>query len=76
MLLALVYSLLKPKYSGYNIYCHNLSRFDGIFLFKILVNLNELSKGKYTNKLTPIYNKESGNMINLRFNYSSFCFST
>jgi hypothetical protein len=35
MLLDVIESLLKRKYNGYNVYCHNLSSFDGIFLFRL-----------------------------------------
>ena len=33
MFKACIESLLKPKYSGFSVYAHNLSHFDGIFLF-------------------------------------------
>lgn len=36
--------LLKPKYSGYKVYIHNFSYFDGIFIMKILTDLNILIK--------------------------------
>jgi hypothetical protein len=39
MIKNVILSLLKPKYSGYNIYVHNLSNFDGIFLFSTLAEL-------------------------------------
>jgi DNA polymerase type B, organellar and viral len=68
MLINLIESLLKRKYSGYNVYVHNLSDFDAIFFFKILATFKST---KFATKLTPIYNKETGNMINLKLNYSS-----
>lgn len=40
-------SLMNNKYDGYKVYVHNLSRFDGIFLIKILASMNNT-------KLTPI----------------------
>jgi hypothetical protein len=36
--------LLKPKYSGFKVYIHNFSYFDGIFIMKILTDLNILIK--------------------------------
>lgn len=32
--------LIVPKYNGYKVYAHNLSKFDGIFLLPILAKLN------------------------------------
>jgi hypothetical protein len=34
-------SLLKPEFYGYTIYIHNLSNFDGIFLFRSITQLKE-----------------------------------
>lgn len=36
--------LLKPKYSGYKVYAHNFSYFDGIFLMKILTEIDGVVK--------------------------------
>ena len=36
--------LLRRKYRGYTVYAHNLSKFDIIFLFKYLANLNNNKK--------------------------------
>jgi hypothetical protein len=33
--------LMKRKYSGYKIYLHNFSHFDGIFLIRILSTLSD-----------------------------------
>jgi DNA polymerase type B, organellar and viral len=65
MLIAVIESLLKPKYSGYNVYVHNLSDFDSIFFFKLLATFKSKH---FTTKLTPIF-RES-NTINLKLNYS------
>lgn len=75
MLLDLIESLLKPKFSGYNVYVHNLSGFDGIFLFKLFCKLTQanfqlLKKDKFITNLIPIYNINNGKMINLKFNFS------
>jgi hypothetical protein len=36
--------LLKPKYRGYQVYAHNLSTFDIIFIFKFISSLKEIYK--------------------------------
>jgi DNA polymerase type B, organellar and viral len=36
--------LLKPKYSGYKVYAHNFSYFDGIFLMKFLTEVDGIVK--------------------------------
>jgi len=66
MLQSAIESLLKPKYSGYNIYIHNLSKFDGVFLFKFL---SIFKSNKFNTQLTPI--NRSGNIINWKLNFSS-----
>jgi hypothetical protein len=43
MLISALKSILIRKYNGYNIYIHNLAKFDVIFLFKYLVKLGEVS---------------------------------
>ena len=70
MLLDVIESLLKRKYNGYNVYCHNLSSFDGIFLFRLLAIFSNKNKDKFVTKLTPMYNKKTGKIINLKLNYS------
>lgn len=34
-------SLLKKEYDGYHVYLHNLSKFDGVFLLKIISNISK-----------------------------------
>jgi hypothetical protein len=67
MLVNLIKYLLKPKYSGYNIYVHNLSQFDGVFLMNILENFDSKCKAEnvYKTKLTPLYDHKTGNMTDL-----------
>jgi hypothetical protein len=36
--------LLKPKYNNFKVYAHNFSYFDGIFLMKILTEMNGVVK--------------------------------
>jgi len=48
------------KYDGYKIYLHNLGRFDGIFLLKILVNLGSITPFMHRGRLLGFkmkYNK-------------------
>ena len=56
MLTSCIINLLKRKYNGYKIYAHNLSNFDGIFLLKILSNIDNFT-------LNPII--RDGKLINL-----------
>lgn len=39
MLTAMINSVFTKKYNGYRVYIHNLSRFDGIFLLKIIARI-------------------------------------
>jgi hypothetical protein len=57
MLLIAIRSLLVTKYNGYNVYFHNFSLFDGIFIFKVLAEIPD-------SNLTPIL--KDGKMINLK----------
>jgi len=44
MLIETVKFLMKRKYTGYKIYLHNFSNFDGIFLIRILSSLSDKIK--------------------------------
>jgi hypothetical protein len=57
MLQSGIKSVMKKKYNGYLIFFHNLSYFDGIFIFKILTNLS--------NKIEPIF--RDNQMIEIKF---------
>lgn len=61
MLTNCIYSLLKRKYNGYKVYVHNLSNFDGIFLMKILSNIDNFT-------LNPII--RDGKLINLNISHN------
>lgn len=63
MVKAAVNGLLRSKYSGYVIYVHNLSKFDGVFLLNPLIELRENSELKFK----PIV--RDGNIIELAINY-------
>jgi hypothetical protein len=56
MLATCITSLLQRKYNGYKIYVHNLSNFDGIFLLRILSNIDNFI-------LIPVM--KDGKIINL-----------
>ena len=70
MINKVIESLLKPKYTGYNIYVHNLAYFDGIFLLKNLSSGLSSFKDKEYNlnyintKLIPIMREDK--MISLK----------
>ena len=67
-----ILSLLKPKYSGYNVYIHNLSNFDGIFLLKTLAEL--LDSEKYKISVTPVLRDGSFISIKIKFDKYSISF--
>lgn len=52
--------LMITKYNGYKVYIHNLSRFDGIFLIKILATMNN-------SKLIPIIKDDKMIALTLKF---------
>ena len=58
MLLSTLKSILIRKYNGYNIYIHNMAKFDIIFLLKYLVKLGNVS---------PIIH--NGRIISINLNY-------
>jgi hypothetical protein len=58
MLLTAIRSLLFTKYHGWNIYFHNFSLFDGVFILKILAEIPD-------SKLIPIKNKD-GKLLYLK----------
>jgi hypothetical protein len=62
MIYTVLSSLLKPKYSGYNVYVHNLSNFDGIFLLNNLANIMNEDVVIY-----PVL--RDGNFINIKIKY-------
>jgi hypothetical protein len=59
MLKAAILFLMKRKYSGYKVYLHNFSYFDGVFLLRILSVL--------TNEIKPII--KDGRLISVPFHY-------
>jgi hypothetical protein len=62
MLTCAIASIMKSKYHNYRVYFHNLSYFDGIFLFKILITLSD--------KVVPIIRDDK--MIEIRLYYGKY----
>jgi len=61
MIISALKDLMIKKYDNYKVYIHNLSRFDGIFLLKILANLGQIK---------PIIHNDR--IISIAFNYNSY----
>jgi hypothetical protein len=55
--------LIKPKYSGWNIYIHNGSAFDLIFLMRVITQLTNI-------KVEPLI--KDGKFINIRLSWKLF----
>lgn len=71
MFFACFNSLFKPKYSGYNIYIHNLSKFDGIFLISNLIKFdNGTVAGKFKIDIKPII--RNGDMISIKIKFGKY----
>jgi DNA polymerase type B, organellar and viral len=58
MIISALKSILIRKYNGYNIYIHNMAKFDIIFLFKYLIEIGSV---------TPIIH--NGRIISINLNY-------
>lgn len=59
-------SLLTRKYKNHKIYIHNLSKFDSVFLLRILNRIDDI-----TTRLT----QNNGKIINLNISYKGYTFS-
>ena len=64
MLVQALKGLLRPKYSGFVVYVHNLSHFDGVFLISVLSDLLHEDKNL---KIKPVMRE--GEIINIKINY-------
>jgi hypothetical protein len=78
MIRELIINLLRPKYSGYIIQVHNLSNFDGIFLFKSLCNLSteidvdsQFVKNMGKINIIPVLREDKMININVKFGPNS-----
>lgn len=61
MLIQAIKDIMIKKYDNYNVYIHNLSRFDGIFLLKILANLGQIK---------PLIHH--GDLISIGFKFNNY----
>lgn len=61
MIIDCIKDVMVKKYDNYKIYIHNLARFDGIFLLRILANLG---------KCNPIIH--DGKLISIGFSYKGY----
>ena len=66
MIIKSLKDLMVKSYDNYKIYIHNLSRFDGIFLLKILANLGECQPIIHNDKIISIGFKFKGYDITFR----------
>ena len=58
MLIQAIKSICKRKYNGYNVYAHNFSNFDGIFLLRILNKIGDIK---------PTF--KDGRIISIKFKF-------
>jgi DNA polymerase type B, organellar and viral len=61
MLTQAIKDIMIKKYDNFNVYIHNLSRFDGIFLLKILANLGNIK---------PLIHH--GDLISIGFKFNNY----
>jgi hypothetical protein len=54
MITLAIKDLMIKKYDNYKVYIHNLARFDGIFLLRILANLGECNPISHNDKIISI----------------------
>jgi hypothetical protein len=66
MLIQAIKDVMVKKYDNYKIYIHNLARFDGIFLLKILAGLGTIKPIIHNDKLISIDFKFKGYNISFR----------
>jgi hypothetical protein len=69
LVLSALSSLLKRKYNNWNVYMHNMAKFDIIFLFKYLVEIAELYPVIHNNRIISIvanYGENKKYKINFR----------
>ena len=68
MIFSALKSIMIRKYNGYNIYMHNMSKFDIIFLFKYLLKLGSVSPIIHNNRIISIdFNFGPDNKYQLKF---------
>jgi hypothetical protein len=66
LIISALTSIMVRKYNGYNIYIHNIAKFDKIFLFKYLVKLGPVKPIIHNGRIISI-NFNFGNKYSLHF---------
>ena len=66
MLITAISEIMIKKYDNYKVYIHNMARFDGIFLLRILANLGECSPIIHNDKIISITFRLNEYMVTFR----------
>jgi hypothetical protein len=66
MLITAISEIMVKKYDNYKVYIHNMARFDGIFLLRILANLGECSPIIHNDKIISITFRLNDYMVTFR----------
>jgi len=66
MLITAISEIMVKKYDNYKVYIHNMARFDGIFLLRILANLGECSPIIHNDKIISITFRLHDYMVTFR----------
>jgi len=72
MILSSLKSIMNRKYNGYNVYIHNMAKFDIIFLFKYLAKLGDLNPVIHNDRIISIdlnYGENNEYQIKFRDSY-------
>lgn len=67
MLMSCIKKVIVPKYSGYKVYIHNFSKFDGIFLVRILALFKKANKN-----ITLNITKRDSAIISIKVSFKSY----
>ncbi len=68
LIISVLKSLMIRKYNGYNVYMHNMAKFDIIFLFKYLLKLGLVHPVIHNNRIISIkFNYGQNNKYQLNF---------
>jgi len=75
MIINCIKEIMVKKYDNWKIYIHNLAKFDGIFLLKILANLGEIKPIIHDNKIISITFKMNGYVVTFKDSQQILIFS-
>lgn len=77
IVIEMINELLRPKYRGTTIYCHNLGGFDSVFILNTLYNYNDNNENKFNiscilrdDKIIKISIKKDKNILNILDSYA------